>query len=56
MYKASYVIITVPLGILKKEMIEFWPSLPDSKKIAINNLGFGLMNKIFIEFQEQFWE
>ncbi len=36
-------------------MIEFVPKLSEPKEKAIKNLGFGLMNKIIMEFTECFW-
>merc|ERR1712183_76895 len=39
------VIITVPLGVLKNGNIHFSPSLPEWKSSAIQNLGFGVLDK-----------
>ena len=50
-YQADVVLITLPLGVLKyshKSM--FIPSLPTAKANAIEKLGFGMVNKIFIVF------
>lgn len=47
-FKADAVIISVPLGVLKAGGISFQPSLPEWKQQAINNLGFGLLNKVNI--------
>ena len=54
-YEADKVIVTVPLGILKKETIKFHPSLPDHKKQAIDNLGMGVLDKIVLKFPRAFW-
>jgi monoamine oxidase len=54
-YVSDYVILTVPLGYLKKDLIKFTPDLSNRKKEAIQKLGFFNMNKIFIEFEEKFW-
>ncbi|XP_004579785.2 peroxisomal N(1)-acetyl-spermine/spermidine oxidase [Ochotona princeps] len=54
---AHHVIITVPLGFLKERMDSFFePPLPAEKVEAIQKLGFGTNNKIFLEFEEPFWE
>ena len=45
-FRADAVILTVPLGVLKAQAISFHPSLPEWKTQAINNLGFGLLNKV----------
>ncbi|KAI9084228.1 hypothetical protein K1719_033735 [Acacia pycnantha] len=46
---------TVPLGVLKKGSIEFFPELPQRKKDAIHRLGFGLLNKVAMLFPYNFW-
>ena len=43
--KARAALITVSLGALKAKTITFTPPLPDSKQDAIDNMGFGLLNK-----------
>jgi len=52
-YKAKYVIMTVSLGILKSNYMSlFSPALPSAKINAINNLGFGVVNKLFFVFDK----
>lgn len=55
-YEADYVVVTVPLGCLKKNTIQFTPELSDAKKQAIQKLEFGAMDKVVIEFTEKFWD
>ncbi|PIA57204.1 hypothetical protein AQUCO_00600141v1 [Aquilegia coerulea] len=50
------VLITVPLGCLKANTIKFSPSLPDWKQSSIRQLGFGVLNKVVLEFPEVFWD
>ncbi|ANQ51236.1 FAD-dependent oxidoreductase [Flammeovirga sp. MY04] len=50
------VILTTSLGVLKKEKINFTPSLPDTHLEAIQKLGFGKGRKLFIRFDKIFWE
>lgn len=50
------VLVTVPLGCLKAETIKFLPPLPQWKQSAIKQLGFGVLNKIVLEFTEVFWD
>jgi monoamine oxidase len=50
------VIITIPLGCLKRETILFQPSLPDWKREAINQMGMGVMNKLIVQFSNSFWD
>jgi monoamine oxidase len=54
--EADKVILTVPLGVLKQQSIQFVPPLPKWKQGAISNLGFGLLNKIVLVFDEPFWD
>jgi len=54
-YSADYVIITVPLGVLKRNSIQFNPPLPPAKQAAIQRLGMGLLNKAYLRFNKVFW-
>lgn len=54
-FVADAAIITVPLGILKSNIIEFEPKLPDWKLSAIADLGIGNENKIALSFDHVFW-
>nr|XP_060497112.1 peroxisomal N(1)-acetyl-spermine/spermidine oxidase [Panthera onca] len=56
-FPAHHVIVTVPLGFLKERLDTFFePPLPTQKAEAIRKIGFGTNNKIFLEFEEPFWE
>ncbi|VAI63439.1 unnamed protein product [Triticum turgidum subsp. durum] len=55
-FEGDSVLITVPLGCLKAHTIKFSPSLPDWKTSSIDRLGFGVLNKIVLEFPEVFWD
>lgn len=50
------VLVTVPLGVLKAGGIRFTPALPAAKQAAINDLGMGLMNKVYLRFDRPFWD
>ncbi|KAL2942858.1 putative polyamine oxidase 4 [Bienertia sinuspersici] len=54
-FVADAAIITVPLGVLKANLIDFEPKLPDWKKSAISDLGVGNENKIALRFSNVFW-
>lgn len=45
-FRADAVLVTVPLGVLKKGDIRFSPALPQRKRSAVSRLGFGLLNKV----------
>ncbi|KAJ6661717.1 hypothetical protein lerEdw1_013239 [Lerista edwardsae] len=55
-FLADHVICSVPLGFLKEHEAFFCPPLPSQKMSAIRNLGFGTNNKIFLEFEQPFWD
>ena len=50
--EADIVVVTVPLGVLKNKGIQFEPPLPVEKEEAIQKLGFGIYDKIFITFKD----
>ncbi|MEZ5218007.1 MAG: FAD-dependent oxidoreductase [Ilumatobacteraceae bacterium] len=49
------VVVTVPLGVLKAGTIEFDPPLPGTHLAAIDALGFGVLDKLWLRFDQQFW-
>lgn len=55
-FTADYAIVTLPLGVLKRGSITFSPELPENKQTAIERMGMGLMNKLFLRFPEVFWD
>lgn len=52
---ADAIIVTVSLGVLKAEIIDFIPDLPASKLDAINTIGMGKGMKISLRFSSQIW-
>ncbi|CAF3930049.1 unnamed protein product [Adineta steineri] len=55
-YLCKYVLVTVPLGCLKACSIDFTPPLPQWKQEAIDKMGFGLHNKVYLQFSSVFWD
>lgn len=56
-YKASHVIFTASLGVLKeKHNTMFTPLLPGTKQHAIKGLNIGTVNKVFLEFPHRWWQ
>ncbi len=51
----SHVIVTVPLGVLKRGSPRFDPPLPAPMVDAIEALGFGSYEKIALRFETAFW-
>lgn len=54
-HTADRVIVTVPLGVLKKGAIGFTPALPPEHTLAIQQIGMGVLNKLYLKFDTAFW-
>lgn len=54
-FVADQVLVTIPLGVLKKGTPGFVPALPPEKLDAIRLLGMGVLNKCYLRFSESFW-
>eukprot|EP00656_Telonema_subtile_P038875 TRINITY_DN4403_c0_g1_i2.p1 TRINITY_DN4403_c0_g1~~TRINITY_DN4403_c0_g1_i2.p1 ORF type:complete len:265 (-),score=82.24 TRINITY_DN4403_c0_g1_i2:126-920(-) len=65
--QCDVVVLSVPLGVLKasiqqqhtpqddRGVIGFDPPLSHRKKLAIERLGFGVENKVLLQFADKFW-
>ncbi|XOV84006.1 MAG: flavin monoamine oxidase family protein [bacterium] len=53
--QADYAVLTVPIGVLKRNRISFEPALPSAKQSVINTFGVGAAHKILIRFSDVFW-
>jgi len=54
-FVADAVICAIPLGCLQKSTITFYPRLPTRIQSAIENLGFGNLEKVFLRFKVAWW-
>jgi monoamine oxidase len=54
-FTADRVIVTLPLGVLKRGLITFSPGLPEQKLTTIHRLGMGTLNKVYLRFPKVFW-
>lgn len=54
--QSDYVLLTVPLGVLKANAIQFIPSLPQVKQNAIDKLGMNCVNKFLLTWDTAFWD
>ncbi|HMP29170.1 MAG TPA: NAD(P)/FAD-dependent oxidoreductase, partial [Saprospiraceae bacterium] len=54
--EAHYVLVTVPLGVLKAKIIQFVPDLPALKETAIQKLGMNCVNKFLLTWDNAFWD
>ncbi|MEO0444632.1 MAG: FAD-dependent oxidoreductase [Verrucomicrobiota bacterium] len=55
-FRGDRVLVTLPLGVLKKGAVSFEPGLPVAKRQAIEVLETGVLNKICLRFPHVFWE
>lgn len=53
--QADRVVVTLPLGVLKKGGVAFRPALPEAKRAAIERLGMGVLDKLWLRFPTAFW-
>jgi len=53
---SDFVVLTVPLGVLKSGDISFEPALPDWKRTAIEKIGMNCVNKFLLVWDEAFWD
>lgn len=54
-YTGDKVLVTVPIAILKKELIDFVPALPNDKVDTVNDIQMDAGLKVAIEFKERFY-
>lgn len=54
-YTAKSVVVTLPVSLLRKQSIQFYPSLP-AHDLAFQQLEMGGVIKFFVEFNEPLWE
>ncbi|KZK87952.1 4-methylaminobutanoate oxidase (methylamine-forming) [Pseudovibrio sp. W64] len=54
-FESDFVIVTVPLGVLKAQDIEFIPPLPEIHRNAIERVGMGDVTKVAMKFDELHW-
>lgn len=55
-YVAEKVLVTLPLGVLKRSAAMFKPALPAQKQKAIEALKMGVLNKCYLRFPKVFWQ
>lgn len=49
------VVVTAPLGVLQTDTVEFDPALPLLHQRAISGLGMGVVDTVWLAFEEPFW-
>ncbi|HKH07938.1 MAG TPA: FAD-dependent oxidoreductase, partial [Agromyces sp.] len=53
--RADRVVVTASLGVLKTDTIAFEPTLPLRQQRAISLLGMGVVDLVWLRFEEPFW-
>ncbi|HAM25509.1 MAG TPA: hypothetical protein DCP11_02090, partial [Microbacteriaceae bacterium] len=53
--KVDRAIVTVPLGVLQEGSIAFEPLLPFSHRTAIDAIGMGAVETVWLKFDKPFW-
>lgn len=56
LFEGDYVLISVPLGVLKNNAISFTPALPTDKTAAITKTNMGNVNKFLLVWNTPFWD
>lgn len=56
MLRADRAIVTLSLGVMKQDDVRFDPLLPTRKQEAIERLGMGVYDKLFLRFPMVFWD
>lgn len=54
-FRAQRIVVTLPLGVLKAGGVTFEPALPAPTRRAIERIGVGLLDKVYLRFSEPFW-
>jgi monoamine oxidase len=52
----SHALVTVPLGVLKANAIEFNPPLSSAMAAAVGRVGFGTLEKVALAYDRAFWQ
>ncbi|CAN0890270.1 Polyamine oxidase 6 [Linum grandiflorum] len=54
-YHAKHAVVSVSLGVLQSNLIQFTPNLPKWKAQAVKEFDMGTFTKIFLRFPHKFW-
>lgn len=54
--EADAAVVTLPIGVLQAGDVAFDPPLPGPVAGAIDRLGMGLLDKVYLRFDEVFWD
>jgi hypothetical protein len=54
--RADIAVVTLPVGVLRAQRVAFTPPLPSDKLDALAGLGSGLLDKLWLAFDDVFWD
>lgn len=54
--RADLAVVTLPVGVLRAKSVAFTPPLPSDKADALAGLGSGLLDKLWLAFDDVFWD
>lgn len=54
-FQADVAVVTLPLGVLRRENVRFVPDLAAAKRQAIRRLSTGTLHKTVLQFPQAFW-
>ena len=55
-FSADRAVVTLPIGVLKNDSVKFAPPLSSEKQKAIQTMGAGVLDKLFLRFPFVFWD
>lgn len=54
-FEADRVVVTLPLGVLKSQSVEFEPAWSQRRQAALSRAAVGVVNKVALVFERCFW-
>ncbi len=55
-HHAEAAIVTLPLGVLQSDTVQFSPALPAPVQMAVSRLKMGSLEKVFLAYDDVFWD
>ncbi len=54
--EATRAVVTLPLGVVQAGTVTFSPPLPERMRRAVDRIGMGLLDKLWLRFPRVFWD
>ncbi len=55
-FAGNFAVVTLPLGVLKQQVVAFDPELPTSFRNRVTKIPMGNVTKVALKFDEAFWD